>query len=1112
MIIATVVSITGQAWARDAQGNLRELSAGSTLEEGETLVTADNAQVAMDFDDGLPPSVIEGGQAVVMSGDLDAEQPVDNQEFSAFDEDLDALLTAIDEGEGDLLDDLDATAAGPGAGVGGGEGGGHSFVRLGRISELTDPLAFNYDLNALDGIDFEETEAVPTENDTPAEGEVPALTVGDAGSVNEGDTITFSVSLSNPVDNVTTLTFVLGGEADDDDLGTPTVAINGVDVTVTTNADGSFSIEVPAGTTDGIVVSVPTIDDDVFEGPESVTLTATLSGESAAGNALPDGITDTGNAIIVDDGTGTPTDPEEPADNDTPSLEVFDAGTINEGDTATFDVELSNPVDNVTTLTFVLGGEADDDDLGTPTVAINGADVTVTTNADGSFSIEVPAGTTDGIVVSVPTIDDDVFEGPESVTLTATLSGESAAGNALPDGITDTGNAIILDNDSLPTISNETASVSEEGLPGGNQDDTAGPGYTDTTNAASVTGTFAITGNGDVPLSVGIDLNSLPNDLASGGDVVSWSEGGNAATAIGSVNGVEVIRVELNGGDPSVSDPANATSISYVVTLSQPIDHPDSGVEDTLDIGFDVTIDDGVNPAGSGSLTVTVEDDSPIANAVAVTQSQENVPVVIDVFANDAPGADGVDLVTGVALVAGSLTGSGDLAYNDNGTFTYTPAPGEEGEVSFQYTLTDGDGDTSTATATLTLQDDSTPTISVVRADGDDGVVWESALPDGSGGGDLTTSGTLEVDTGNDALGVRQVQDVTGTWIDITADGTTVQGQYGELSVDLDGSWTYTLAANTLDHDGDDLIGADDQVQDAFQVRATDSDGDVSPEATLTVDINDDGPVIINNEFPLSAFISVDEAELNESASVSNAAPVDFSGVFTLQGGADGLAATRYSLLIDPAVESGLTDVMTGQTVELRLAEGSTTQIEGYVTANGQEETVLTVDVDVNGAITLTQFRALAHPDPEQVGEGDSISLTAGSVRLAVEIEDGDGDTASQSVAIGWTLSFLDDGPSIEIDGTFTLPDFELDESDDLADRTQTQSFANAFGASVDYGSDGAGSIAYSLTLGATNVATGLYALDANAADGQGEAIVLVDNNGIIEGQAGAGGDVIFTI
>ncbi|WP_189429036.1 Ig-like domain-containing protein, partial [Halomonas urumqiensis] len=204
--------------------------------------------------------------------------------------------------------------------------------------------------------------------------------------------------------------------------------------------------------------------------------------------------------------------------------------------------------------------------------------------------------------------------------------------------------------------------------------------------------------------------------------------------------------------------------------------------------------------------------------ADAVTQAQENDPVLVDVLANDEVGADGVDLTTGVAVVAGSLTGSGDLVYNDNGTFTYTPAAGEEGDVSFQYTLTDGDGDTSTATATLTLQDDSTPTISVVRADGDDGVVWESALPDGSGGGDLTTRGTLEVDTGNDALGVRQVQDVNDDWIDITADGTTVQGQYGELSVNLDGSWTYTLSDNTLDHDGDDLTGADDQVQDAFQV------------------------------------------------------------------------------------------------------------------------------------------------------------------------------------------------------------------------------------------------------------------------------------------------------
>ncbi|PSJ36962.1 hypothetical protein C7H85_19435, partial [Zobellella endophytica] len=36
--------------------------------------------------------------------------------------------------------------------------------------------------------------------------------------------------------------------------------------------------------------------------------------------------------------------------------------------------------------------------------------------------------------------------------------------------------------------------------------------------------------------------------------------------------------------------------------------------------------------------------------------------------------------------------------------------------------------------------------------------------------------------------------------------------------------------------------GTDDQVQDPFPVRVTDDDGDVSPAATLTIRVNDDGP------------------------------------------------------------------------------------------------------------------------------------------------------------------------------------------------------------------------------------------------------------------------------
>ncbi|MGB8713480.1 MAG: retention module-containing protein, partial [Onishia taeanensis] len=141
MSIATVVSISGQAWARDAEGNLRELQQGDQLLDGETLVTSDSGAVQLDFADGLPPVAIGGGQQVAMSGELDADEPVEPDEASAQDDGIDALLAALD-GEGDLLEDLEATAAGGGDGA---EGGGHSFIQLARISESVDPLAFSFE-------------------------------------------------------------------------------------------------------------------------------------------------------------------------------------------------------------------------------------------------------------------------------------------------------------------------------------------------------------------------------------------------------------------------------------------------------------------------------------------------------------------------------------------------------------------------------------------------------------------------------------------------------------------------------------------------------------------------------------------------------------------------------------------------------------------------------------------------------------------------------------------------------------------------------------------------------------------------------------------------------
>ncbi|WP_165972646.1 type I secretion C-terminal target domain-containing protein, partial [Paracandidimonas soli] len=62
-------------------------------------------------------------------------------------------------------------------------------------------------------------------------------------------------------------------------------------------------------------------------------------------------------------------------------------------------------------------------------------------------------------------------------------------------------------------------------------------------------------------------------------------------------------------------------------------------------------------------------------------------------------------------------------------------------------------------------------------------------------------------------------------------------------------------------HDDAAATGASDQKQDDFAVRATDSDDDVSPEATLSISINDDGPAA--NDFIGVGEVTEDSAAAN---------------------------------------------------------------------------------------------------------------------------------------------------------------------------------------------------------------------------------------------------------
>ena len=131
---------------------------------------------------------------------------------------------------------------------------------------------------------------------------------------------------------------------------------------------------------------------------------------------------------------------------------------------------------------------------------------------------------------------------------------------------------------------------------------------------------------------------------------MTWTLSNSDRTLTGSVGGTPVMTISI------VSATANGggqVTYAYTATLLEPLTHPLNDNEDAVvidDVGYTVT--DSDNDPFTGSFDVTIVDDVPEAIDDGVTQGSENAAVVIDVFANDATGADGVDPGTGVAVVA----------------------------------------------------------------------------------------------------------------------------------------------------------------------------------------------------------------------------------------------------------------------------------------------------------------------------------------------------------------------------------------------------------------------------------------------------------------------------
>ena len=630
------------------------------------------------------------------------------------------------------------------------------------------------------------------------------------------------------------------------------------------------------------------------DGSQSMT-TLTITIKDTGPTANPDtdmvvegGAATTGNVLTGIDPDASPNDGNQQADTnsqDTPFTIVSVSS-----DTETMTTTDANADDEVT-LTSSIGGSL--------TIDLVTGFYTYTPPADVDNSGGNP---TDQFSYTIEDSDGT----PSMTTLTIEIK-DANAPSASPDtdmvvegGTPTTGNVITgVDGDSPPNDGNQQA------------DDPGGDGF----------GTPKI-------VAVSSDNDSQTDADAVGSQLtISSSIGGTLVINIvtGAYTYTPPASVDNSGGDPTDqfsytiqdSDGSQSmTTLTITIKDTGPTANPDT----------DMVVEGGAATTGN-VLTGIDPDASPNdGNQQADTNSQDTpftmVSVSSDTETKTTADANADDEVTLTSSIGASLTI--DLV---TGFYTYTPPAsvdnsGANPTDQFNYTIEDSDGTQSMTTLTIEIKDGPDPMAGNVTVEVD-----EDDLPAGIGdeapGDDLgasaptLVSGTLDITGGSDSFEV-DFSGMTGAVEDSNTNPVTTS------TVAL--FWFWDAASNTLyastdvtnaataaataafmvvltdpttgdfdltllgqvDHP---IVDTEDNLIIVMDFTVTDSDGDIAA-GTLTVDIDDDSPVVISPDSAVvgntSGSVGTTTEDLNFLVTVGADQPGDL--VFDLTGHTDGEA------------------------------------------------------------------------------------------------------------------------------------------------------------------------------------------------------------------------------
>ncbi|CAH1521362.1 Calcium-binding protein [Vibrio owensii] len=715
-------------------------------------------------------------------------------------------------------------------------------------------------------------------------------------TVNEGDPATLDVTMSNASTTDTVVSMTLsdgtadGGVDYTDTQVTITYADNSTEV-VAVNPDGSFDVTVPANDTT-YSITVSTTDDDLFEGPE----TFTLSGATAVQTTPAEGT-----GTIVDDGSGPGPDP----DDDRPTVASISSTTVNEGDPATLDVTMSNASTTDTVVSMTLadgtadGGVDYTDTQVTITYADNSTEV-VAVNPDGSFDVTVPANDTT-YSITVSTTDDDLFEGPE----TFTLSGATAVQTTPAEGtgtIVDDGSGPGPDpDDDRPTVASISSVTVNEGDP------------------ATLDVTMSNASTTETVVSM-----TLADGTADGG--VDYTD--TQVTITYADNSTEVVAVNPDGSF-DVTVPANDTTYSITVSTTDDdlFEGPETftlngatAVQTTPAEGTGTIVDDGSGPGPDP------DDDRPTVASISSTTVNEGDPATLDVTMSNASTTE---TVVSMTLADGTADGGVDytdtqvtITYADNSTEVVAVNPDGSFDVTvpandttYSITVSTTDDDLFEGPETFTLS--GATAVQTTPAEGTGTIVDDGSGPGPDPDDDRPTVASISSTTVNE--GDPATLDVTMsnasttdtvvsmTLADGTADGgvdytdTQVTITYADNSTEVvavnpDGSFDVTVPANdttysiTVSTTDDDLFEGPETftLSGATAVQTTPAEG----TGTIVDDGSGPGPDP-DDDRPTVASISSTTVNEGDPATLdvtmSNASTTDTVVSMTLADGtADG--------------------------------------------------------------------------------------------------------------------------------------------------------------------------------------------------------------------------------